>query len=227
MYHGAILDRINTLHKWGLILLDDLEEGAPRLKTNFQDVGGMDGQLNLSYALTGRPVYDVRPVSFSLCRPWHFALLHNVPPPPMADVWSDFMARYHGQEVQLTLPTDPTHHYTGVVEIGALTGDARDRFPVSMTAEPWRERNEPTIITADVSRTAKTLYLPNETRHVIPTITLTGQAKITLAGADHYMDAGTRRNLDIELAPGTNTLQVALTTASTGKITIEYTEARL
>ncbi len=227
MYHGAILDRINTLHKWGLILMDDLEEGAPDIKTNYQDVGGMDGQLNFSYALTGRPVYGMRPVSFTLCRPWHFALLHNVPPQPMADVWAEFMARYHGREVLLTLPTDPVHHYTGVVQIGAVTGDARDRFSVSMTADPWRERNEPTRITAAVSKTAKTLYLPNETRPVIPTITATAQAKITLGGKDYYVDAGTGRNLDIMLAPGTNAVQVALTTASTGQITMEYTEAKL
>ena len=227
MYHGAILDRINTLHKWGLILLDDLEEGAPEIKTNYQDVGGMDGQLNLSYALTGRPVYGMRPVSFTLCRPWHFALLHNVPPPPMGAVWADLMARYHGREVQLTLPTDPTHHYTGVVEIGPVTGDARDRFSVSMTAEPWRERNEPTRIQTAITNTAKTLYLPNETRPVVPTITVNAQAALTLGGKEYYIDAGTSRNLDIMLAPGTNPVKVALRTASAGQITLEYTEAHL
>nr|WP_325300304.1 hypothetical protein [uncultured Dysosmobacter sp.] len=227
MYHGAVLDRVNTLRTWGLILLDDLEEGAPELKTNYQDVGGMDGMLNLSYAVTGRPVYGTRQVSFTLCRPWAFAAQFASPPPPMATVWADLMGRYHGREVQLTLPTDPYHHYTGVVEIGPVSGQARDRIPVAMTADPWRERNEPTRIMASLARAAQTIYLPNETRYITPTITVDAVTRLQLGGKDYQLDPGTRRVLDMELAPGENILQASLVFADAGHITVEYTEAVL
>lgn len=226
MYYGAILDGINTLYKWGLVLLDDLEEGTPELKTNYQDVGGMDGQLNLSYALTGGPVFGMRPVSFTLCRllqfPQRSVYAH---PMSMSAIWSELMTRYHGREVELILPTDLLHHYTGVVQIGRITGKSRDCIPVSMTAEPWRERHEPTQITASLTQTPIAIELPNETRPVIPTITVTATTKITFSGADHFISPGTHRVLDIVLAPGKNIVQAAVTTDSSGQITLEYTKA--
>ena len=221
MYYGAIINRIDTLMTWGLILLDDLEEGAPELKTNYQDVGGMDGLLDLSKAVTGRPVYGNRAVSFTLCRrrPWTASAMERIR--------AELLARFHGQEVTLTLPTNREHHYTGVMQIGPLSGQARDRLPVTLDAAPWRQRNEPTVITADLTQTAQDIYLTNEARFVVPTITTTARTRLTLAGHEYYLDAGTSRVLDIELAPGPNLIQAALMGADTGKITLTYTEAIL
>ena len=61
-YGGVIINGINLFERFGLLSLTDLKISSPALKSNFKDVPGMHGSLNLSYALTGEPVYKDRDV---------------------------------------------------------------------------------------------------------------------------------------------------------------------
>ncbi len=222
MLYGITINGVDTLEQWGLILLSDLVETPPARKENLVPVPGMDGVLDLSETLTGEPVYDTRSVSGTLFR--------RAGPRSVEYLRAMLADMYHGQRVTLGLPSDVFHHYSGVLQIGELSDDARGRIPFSMpTADPWRYKNEPTTVEATLNGTDFTaLYLENERRRVVPTITVTATTRVRWREKVYTLQPGqTFRDLDIRLEPGENTVEAALAAAGTGQITITYQEARL
>lgn len=222
MLHGITINGVDTLERWGLILLADLKETPPARKENLVPVPGMDGVLDLSEALTGEPVYDTRPVSGTLLRragPWSMEYLRAM----LADM-------YHGQRVNLGVPSDIFHHYSGVLLIGEFSDDAPGRIPFSMpAADPWRYKNEITTVATTLTGTDfTTLYLENERRRVVPTITVTAATRLRWRDKAYTLQPGQAfHSLDIRLDPGENTIEAALAAAGSGEISITYQEARL
>ena len=222
MYYGVQINGLDTLENWGLLLLSDLLEESPPRKENLVEVPGMDGTLDLSDTLTGEPVYGTRAVSGTLFRragPWTIKALHAM-----------LMDAYHGRRVTLTLPSDLYHHYSGVLLIGDLSDDARGRIPFSMpAADPWRYKNEPTVVTATLASTEYvTIYLENERRRIVPTFKATAETRVRWKGTTYTLQPGyVFRDLDVRLDPGQNVIEAALASPGTGELTVEYQEARL
>ena len=222
MLYGVKINGVDTLETWGLILLADLVEAPPPRKENLVSIPGADGALDLSEALTGEPVYGTRPVSGTLFRradQWTMKYLSGM----LQDM-------YHGQRVNLTVPSDLFHHYTGALQIGEYKESAPGRIPFSIpAADPWRYKNELTTVAATLAGTEfTTLYLENERRRVVPTITVTAPARVRWREKVYALQPGQEyRNLDIRLDPGENTIEAALEAAGAGEITITYQEARL
>lgn len=222
MLFGMKINGLDTQQVWGLILLADLTETTPARKENLVSVPGMDGTLDLSEALTGEPVYDTRSVSGTLFRrtdPW-----------TMQRIYATLKDEYHGQRVNLTLPSDLTHHYAGVLQIGEYSAAAPGRIPFSLpAADPWRYKNVLTSVTANLSGTGyKTISLLNERRRVVPTITVTVETRVRWQEKIYTLQPGRAfRDLDVRLEPGENTIDAALASAGAGEISITYQEARL
>lgn len=222
MLHGITINGVDTLESWGLILLADLIETPPARKENLVPVPGMDGVLDLSETLTGEPVYDTRAVSGTLFRcadQWTMKYLSGM-----------LLDMYHGQRVDLGLPSDLFHHYRGVLQIGEYSEAAPGRIPFSMpAADPWRYKNEITAVAAALTSTDyTTLYLDNERRRVVPAITVTAATRVRWREKVYTLQPGqTFRDLDIRLDPGENTVDAALVAAGSGEISITYQEARL
>ena len=222
MLYGVQINGVDTLESWGLILLADLVETPPERKENIVDIPGADGVLDLSEVLTGEPVYTTRAVSGTLFRradQWTMKYLHGM-----------LLDRYHGRRVALTVPSDLFHYYAGVLQIGEYAEDNPGRIPFSIPmADPWRYKKEITTVTAALASTEyMTIYLENERRRVVPTITVTAAARVRWKDKTFTLQPGHDfRDLAIRLDPGQNTIEAALVAAGSGQISVTYQEARL
>lgn len=137
---GAGADQFDTLTKYGLALMANLSIEAPELKSVFVDVPAADGSLNLSYALTGSPIYKRRKITFGLVSVKNVTTgaVGAVDEQKMAEIVSGFMADVHGRETRVYLPNDPTSYWTGVVSVGGRSGFNSGILSVTVNAEPYK-----------------------------------------------------------------------------------------
>ena len=137
MLYGVLIsgvdEEINTLSYYGLCILDDLTIGEAKLKENYVNIPGANGSLNLSYAPQGYATYEDREISFTLFKGVNDANLEIIR--------SDLANKFHGQEVELTLPNDNEHFWKGVIQFGGISGYNSGKIPVTFRAQPYKTNN--------------------------------------------------------------------------------------
>ena len=221
MISDIYIDGKSVKNEYGLLLASKTIS-APSVRTNMIVVPGRDGAIDATDALTGEPTYDSRIISISLFgiksisgKEWPVAV-------------SDFCNAFHGKKVKVYFPEDSAHYYSGRLSVGEIKLDGgRQLLPVEIICDPWKYKNAKTTVSrSDLGTAYKQLSLPNESRTVIPTITvaqdtvlLWGDNTINISAGDHILPA-------IRLAAGSNTLK-AKVASGTGSITVTYQEASL
>lgn len=130
MLYGVKINDIDTLIEYGLALCAEYSIEAPTLKETRVDIPGADGSVNLSYALTGKPVFNDRKISFSLFR--------STQDSDIVRLRSILMTQFHGKDVQLVFPFDGSVYYSGVLQVGDMANYNSSVIPVTMTASPYR-----------------------------------------------------------------------------------------
>ena len=97
----------HTLDDWGFALGNNNYISDPEMETNYIDVPYRDGLIDVSTAMTGRPVYKKRQLSFELGGKSERLF------------WDSLISRLrnniHGRICQITLDNDPTHYWRGRV----------------------------------------------------------------------------------------------------------------
>ena len=90
----------------------------PLERTSFVPIAGRSGKLDLSWALTGKPVYDNRTGSIE------FYVDHNQ--------WKDWITAYtailealQGKRMQVVLSDDPDYYYEGLCYVDKWSSDER------------------------------------------------------------------------------------------------------
>lgn len=215
MLHGVIINGTNTLSAHGLILLDDLRIEEPTKKENRINIPGADGELDLSNAPQGRPVYNNRQISFTLFK--------AVGEMDLETLRTSLRNAYHGQTAALILPNDPTHYYRGVMSIGAASGYNTGRIPVSMSAYPYKLKLADTVVAVTVSGTA-TAVLQNERRPVAPKISTTAEITVSWGSSSVSLSAGEDWTVPgLILGPG----DTEITIAGNADVSIRYQEGSL
>lgn len=223
MIYGVIINETDTLHKYGLCLLEDVSIGAPEPKVKYVDLPDGDGSLDLSDSLTGRVSYGMREITFNL-----FAAVNVVHGKPWAaNEWAAsealamFMQEYHGKKVKLWLPDDREHYFFGRIAIGGKGGYNKGVVPVSMTAEPWKYKN---YVTRKLYSVDGTYRVKNEQRPAIPTFSKTSSGgTLTFNGTDYGLGPGDNIFPNVVFQEGINTF----TLSDAGVVTVSYQEARL
>ena len=221
MISDIYIDGKSVKNEYGLLLASKTIS-APSVRTNMIVVPGRDGEIDATDALTGEPTYDSRIISISLFgiksisgKEWPVAV-------------SDFCNAFHGKKVKVYFPEDSAHFYSGRLSVGEIKLDGgRQLLPVEITCDPWKYKNTKTTVSrSDLGTAYKQLSLPNESRPVIPTITvaqdtvfLWGDNTINASAGDHIFP-------DVRLAAGNNILK-AKVASGTGSITVTYQEASL
>ena len=127
MYHGihfAVIPRVgygdteefDTYENWHLIPTTRPVINPPGVKTNFVDVPGADGHLDLTDLLTGYPFYESRTGSIE------FAVEPN-----SGEYWSgiyaNIMRAIHGRKGKMTLDDDLAFYYEGRFSISSWKSD--------------------------------------------------------------------------------------------------------
>lgn len=218
-YVGVRINEIDTLYNYGLILLADVVIGAPTLKENRIDIPGAHGSLDLSFAVTGEPLYNDRPISFTL-----FKQVNDLTLNQLRDQLAGVL---HGRRCRLSFPFDYGYYYIGTIKIGDLQGYNSGRIPISMTAAPHKLKNSITSVSSELTGEYTAVSLVNDYMPAVPTITVTEDTTLLWNGTEYAISAGTHRLLDIRLTKGVNNISAKLVTAASGTITFEYQEGRL
>lgn len=222
MMTGVTIGGYDSKTTWGLILLDDLIVGTPELKSEWVDIPAADGSLNMSYALTGgEPTFQMREISFSL-----YPLGMNEQSAAAAKM--ELMTFCHGRETTLKIPEDPDHYFKGVFSIGEKSGYNLLQIPVTVSAYPYRYKNDLTQVQITVpSSRSGSVTLQNEGRRVIPEFvtTATSSFTVTKGSSTYSFTNGTTSFPQLYLDAGSTTL--SYTGNSGAKFTIRYQEARL
>jgi hypothetical protein len=217
-YHGMSINGTDLLTTYGLILGADLEIAAPALRSSRVIIPGRDGSLNLSYALTGAPVYDDRVISGSLLKQADDSTLDSTR--------RTLLSSYHGREVDIVLPVDTTHVFRGVIEFGGVPGFNKGTIKWSMVAEPYRLKLTDTEVTKNLTTTEQTFTIANEARPVVPTITVSTETTVKFGNGTFVLSSGAHVVPDIMLQAGNNTIK-AKTSSGTGTMKLTYREGVL
>lgn len=206
---GVYFDTLHSYRDFNLILSAvNIPPASP--KTNFIDVDGADGSLDLTESL-GEVKYSDRKGSLT------FSVL---PEDDFEQKKSDISNILNGQRFLITLDKDIEYYYIGRCSINNYKEDKKLRqIVVDMQLQPYKYKQNITVVEA----TAGTVTLKNDRKSVVPSITLTEETKLTFKGNEHKLNAGTHKILDIQLLYGDN--EITIDTA--GTVTFEYQEGSL
>ena len=224
--YGAIIDNTNTLDEYGLILLADVSYGTPAPRTKAVTIPEADGTLDLTEALTGAVRYGDRKIKFSL-----FAFRDIITGKPgkaseqsFAIIRQRLMNEIHGKRKKLWFPDDPDHYFIGRFNVGQKGAYNSGTIQVTVTADPWRYRNE---LTERFIQTDGTYYFQNEKKPSLPVFIRTGSGgTVTFNGVSKALYAGENTFDNIIFNEGRYAVTFAGIT-STGGVTVKYQEGTL
>lgn len=139
---------INTWDDWHLIPTSRPVVNPPAPKTNYVDLPGASGSLDLSDALTKYPIYENREGSFEF-------IVAN-------DRWSDWQTAYttimsyiHNRRKRMILEDDPEYYYEGRFSVNNWTSNndgTWSNITIDYTIDPYKRPisgNESETFTVD------------------------------------------------------------------------------
>lgn len=132
----------HSYEDWGLYIANNDCIGEPVQYTNYVEVPGRDGKIDLSEALSGRPIFTSRAIKIYLAGfrdTTHWDA-----------VMSGFRNNIMGKVCRITFDTDPTYYWLGRVavnefkpnkEFGKFLIDIPEadpyKYSLASSAEPW------------------------------------------------------------------------------------------
>lgn len=111
---------INTWQDWHLIPSSRPEIAPPEVYTNYVDLPGCHGKLDLSEYLTGYPVYKNRTGSleFYAANGYHF----------WAETYGQICNFLHGRRLYMVLYDEPEYFYTGRFRVNGWNSDGQTNW---------------------------------------------------------------------------------------------------
>lgn len=186
----------------------------PDIKSNYIDIAGADGTLDLTEVF-GRVRFmdrtftlDLR--AFDLDQDFHSTV-------------TTFANAVHGKKVKMTFSDDPDYYYYGRVDVDTVSPLVFvGVITVFITAEPWKYKTNVTSVTEEVT-TSKIITLTNDRMPTIPAITVSAEMSLAWGTYTVTLAAGTHTVLDLELQQG----NTSITVTGAGTITFAYQEGAL
>lgn len=209
---GIWFDNVHSYYDLNLVLSEvDIPPATP--KTNFVDIPGADGSVDLTEAL-GEVKFKDRECKFTLT----------------AFPYENFEVKkrqvsnlLNGKRIRIILDKDPDYFWEGRCAVDDYASDRNlHQIVVKATVAPYKLREKPTVVSVKAGENV-TVKLKNGRRRAIPTIETVAETTITFRGNTFNLNAGTQRILDIMLTEGTN----VLTVTSTGAVKFTYQEGDL
>lgn len=220
-------ENIHTYKDWGLKWYG-LEISSPDPKTNYIDIPGGDGKLDLSEALTGDIKYDNRKIKLKFDVDGDYY--------KWIDKSSEIMNFIHGKKAKIILDTDPSFYWYGRIELSSGKEDfSLGELEITADVEPykndlissledwkWDIFNFETGVIRDyrnlnVDGKLK-VVIPGTRKKICPTIQSTSNMELWVDGNIINIKQGTYRYWDIVLSKEDN----ILTFKGVGAISIEY-----
>ncbi len=239
--HGAI----NTWDDWHLVPTSRpvFQQGKP--KTNYVEIPGSDGQIDLSDVLTGYPTYSNREGSVEF-------IVMNGYRRSWAAGFSQFANWLHGQKLRCVLDDDASYFYEGRFELNGWTSNNDGtwsnitidynlkpyKYGINLSTDDWLwdpfnfetdiiYKTKEIVVNTGINR----LLIANNQMHVVPEIriydTTNSKWKFELNGHTVQVDVNPQKSAvtkikdpRIELLGGINELKVVST--AKGKLDLVF-----
>lgn len=234
MYHSVTIGTKNTWDDWHLIPASRPLFNPPSVKTNYIEIPGGDGVLDLSTALTGRPTYGNRIGS------WDFFIQNGYK--SWTALYSEIMSYLHGQSFQAILEDDPAYYYEGRFNVNQWRSDKDcSRIVIDYNVGPYKRDVvgtgtrwlwDPFNFETGVIKSYKNLIVSGslsidvigDMMPVTPIIISTANGmKVTFEGRTYILSCGTNNMKTMVIHSGVN--QMVFT--GNGKVTIQIMGGRL
>lgn len=209
---GVWFDDIHSYNDLNLVM------GKPTIppaeaKTNFVDIPGGDGSVDLTEAL-GEIRYKDRACTFP------FTVFPHEDFEEKKRIVSNLL---NGRRFKIRLDKDPNYYWVGRCSINEYASDKNlHKIVVGAIVSPYKLKKEKTIVNIPAGNNV-IVTLKNGRKSVVPTIVNRESAKIVFDGNTYDMNAGTHTLLNIELKEGDNIVSVT----STSDVQFSYQEGDL
>ena len=216
IYKGIYFDDIHSFHDLNLILAPFVPVPAEP-KTNYIDIAGGDGSLDMTEAL-GEVKYKDRPFEFTFT-------INPSDKMTFDEKVSQISNVLNGRKCRITLDRDPDYFWEGRCIVDKYAQDRNlKQISVKATVKPYKIKQNETVISFDLATEEKEITLKNGRKSVVPEITCTDDNTVVVFGdITQTLSAGTHKILDIYLTEGNNLLKVS----GSGTITFKYQEMEL
>ena len=189
------VDGVNVCEEFGnkaqgitLLLTDETELNPPEKVTNYKDIPGMDGILDLSELLAGDMVYGIR----------HQTLVFFVPDELNFEQVKTRLSNFlDGRKLDYTFSWDPGYTYNGRFRVTEYSGWRQGRIAIEVDAYPYKRGEHKRIVIKGAGGGQATI--DNGRKHVIPVITVKeptlisyGDSAYELPGEGSYTANGLR-----------------------------------
>lgn len=232
--YAAQYNATDTLETYGLAMArDGFSISAPKVRTEYKEVRGMDGVLDATDSPQGYPVFENRKIKFKL---FHVPPFQGWDIEQYIQLRTEIMASWQGKRIRITLPDDMTRYWVGRLSVGDME-DGNYLIECEAVVYPYKLKHEQTSLTVtDLTTSWKTYTLTNERRYVVPTITIEQDTDIQfLQGAvtvppEINLELPTGETSasfqlpDALLIPGSNQFKAKLPASGTNSLTITYRE---
>lgn len=196
------------------LILTQKTIGTPSPKTETIDIPGGDGVLDLT-EFFGEVKYNNRQLSFE------FSTI--VPKEEFMELFSRVQNAIHGQKMQIVLDEDSEWYYIGRNTVSEWKADKNiGKFTIDCDCEPYKNKLENTVVTVEVNGETS-VVLTNSKKIVVPTITITGEVKLTFGPNFYTLGAGVYDLPAVQLVNGENIILLD----GTGTATFSYLERGL
>lgn len=209
--------KINTLEDWNL-LLKPREIPKPTPKTNYIDIPGGNGTLDLSEVVANEVKYKDLTISFKFN-----VLDDNLDWDSKVSQIANFI---HGRKMKIIISSDPFYYYKGRCEVDKFSSNKRlGSIAINCVVSPYKLKIAESVYSVDLgnTKTTKEIRINNDRMTTVPEITCTDNILITFEGNTFSINKGTHKTLDILFKEGLN----LLTVEGTGTITLKYQEGSL
>lgn len=223
---GVTFGTKHSYKDFGLILTSKTVN-LPDLKTETQDVPGMDGELDLTDAITDDVKFKNRKLSFT------FTVIDPVK--QFFIVLSEVTNFLHGKRLRVVMDDDKNFYYEGRCKVNQFKTDKRTatiiidcdvepfKTEINSAGEPWIWDTfsfvDGIIYMNEVKVSGSaTINLINRRKIVSPTFTCTSAMTVSFNSSTYSIPKGTTTVLDIRLQEGDN----YVTFMGTGTVTIQY-----
>ena len=214
---GIQFGDIHSYYDLNLVLSSvDIPPAQP--KTNYIDIPGGNGSIDLTEAL-GEVKYKDKALTFVFTMFPNDLLTFEEKKTQIANA-------LNGKRFEkITVEKDSDYYYTGRCVVDSFLEDKMLRqFTVVATVNPYKLKQNETIVAIPLTSTAKTIVLTNGRKSVRPTITCSANgAKIVIGNATYSLNKGTQTVSTLVLKEGVTEMQVS----GSGTMEFKYREGDL
>lgn len=216
MYHSLYIDDKNTWKDWHLVPINRPVVNPPKAKTNYIEVPGADGVLDVSSVFTGQILYSNRQGT------WEF----RVDPKFMdwTEIYSLIMKDVHGNFVKVILEDDPDFYYEGRLFVNQWLSDKDNstitieynlapykKYKISDRRWIWDTFNFETGVVREyrniVVNKEHTMIVIGDRMSCIPTITVSDDMKLIYKNKEYKLSRGVNIIEKIVIKNGENPMK--------------------